>query len=242
MVDRLHAVLFDLDDTLLFSDVGDEMESGFLKHYFALLTDYARPLADPQTFMKALLAATEAMVRDQDLQISNEQAFVRVFAPTLGRPWDELHPFFTYFYEEQFPKLQVHTHSHPDARRAVQTCLDAGYRVVVATNPLFPRRAIEHRLAWAGVGDMPFALITAYENMHTSKPAPAYYREIAVILDVDPSRCVMVGNDVQRDIEPAQRAGMRTFLADQWLTGDDTAIRPDGRGKLGNFINWITLD
>jgi len=240
MVDRLCAVLFDLDDTLLFSDVGDEMESGFLKHYFALLTEYARPLIDGQRLMRALLAATEAMVRNQDASVSNQQAFWRVFAPLVGRPFDELHPFFSRFYEEYFPGLRVHTRPHPDARRAVQTCLDAGYRVVVATNPLFPRRAIEHRLTWAGVGDMPFTLITAYENMHTCKPAPAYYNEIAAMLNLDPAACLMVGNDVQRDIEPAQRVGMRTFLVDQWLNGDDTTVQPDGRGSLSDFIVWMT--
>ena len=37
------AVLFDLDDTLLYSD----MEHTFLKHYFARLTEYARPLCAP---------------------------------------------------------------------------------------------------------------------------------------------------------------------------------------------------
>lgn len=242
MVNHLRAVLFDLDDTLLFSDVGYEMESGFLKHYMALLGAYVRPLMDEQAFIRALWAATEVMAGNQDLSISNEQAFANAFAPMMGQPWEELYPFFARFYEEQFPSLQAHTRPHPDARRAVQTCLDAGYCVVVATNPLFPRRAIEHRLAWAGVGDMPFDLITAYENMHTSKPAPAYYREIADMLAADPFQCVMVGNDVQLDIEPAQQVGMHTFLVDQWLAGDDTATQPDGRGSLSDFINWITLD
>ena len=35
------AVLFDLDDTLLY----DDMEGVFLKNYFAMLAEYARPLA-----------------------------------------------------------------------------------------------------------------------------------------------------------------------------------------------------
>lgn len=240
MVDRLQAVLFDLDDTLLFSNVGEEMEEGFVKHYIGLLTEYARPLVDGQRLVSALLTASKAMVAKTDPQMTNEQAFWHVFAPLIGRPVDELRSFFAHFYEQEFPKLRIHTRPHPDARRAVQVCLDAGYRVVLATNPLFPRRAIEHRIEWAGVGDLPFELITAYENMHTSKPAPAYYAEVAALLDLDPAACLMVGNDVQRDIEPAQRAGMRTFLVDQWLNGDDTAVRPDGRGKLSDFITWIT--
>ena len=111
--------------------------------------------------------------------------------------------------------------------------------MAIATNPIFPARAIEHRLEWAGVGDIPFDLVTAYENMHTSKPSPDYYREIADLLSVSPEVCVMIGNDVQRDIEPAQAAGMHTFLADEWLAGDDSQVEPDGRGTLQDFIEWM---
>lgn len=238
MVKRVKAVLFDLDDTLLYSDVGS-MDSGFLQHYFALLTDYARPLADPPTFMVALLTATEAMQRDQKSNTTNEQAFAPVFAAHLGRPWRELKPMFVQFYEERFPALRVHTRPLPDARRAIEVCMDAGCRVAIATNPLFPERAIRHRLEWAGVGDMPFDLVTAYENMHTTKPFPGYYDEVAALLGVRPDECVMVGNDVQQDIEPAQAVGMRTFLADPWLTGDDSRIAVDGRGTLQDFIEWM---
>ena len=239
MVNNVRAVLFDLDDTLLYSDVGS-LEKGFLQHYFRLLTDYARSLADPQTFMAALLTATQAMQRDQHPDTTNEQAFAPVFAAHLGRPWPELKPLFARFYEEQFPALRGHTRSLPAARRAVETCLDAGYRVAIATNPLFPARAIEHRLEWAGVSDMPFDLVTTYENMHACKPSPDYYREIAAMLGVDPGACLMAGNDVQRDIEPAQAVGMRTFLVDRWLAGDDSQVKPDGRGTLQDFIEWIT--
>jgi FMN phosphatase YigB (HAD superfamily) len=239
VVREIKAVLFDLDDTLLYSDVSS-VESGFLPHYFALLTEYARPLADAQTFMKALLTATEAMQRDQNLDKTNKQAFAPVFAAHLNRSWQELEPIFDRFYEELFPKLRVYTRAHPDTRDAVQLGFDRGYRVAIATNPIFPARAIEHRIAWAGIDDMPFDLVTAYENMHTSKPSPSYYDEIAALLRVSPGDCVMVGNDVQRDIEPAQAAGMVTFLADEWLTGDDSQSRPNGRGSLRDFVEWMT--
>ncbi len=235
----IKAVLFDLDDTLLYSNVGSP-EAGFLRHYFALLTDFARPLADPKTFMTALLTATESMQRDLDPETTNEQAFAPVFAALLGKPWAELQPVFGRFYEEQFPQLRVHTRPHPDARPVVQTCIDAGYRVAIATNPLFPLRAIEHRLAWAGIDDLPFDLVTSYENMHACKPSPAYYREIAGLLGAAPDECVMVGNDVVRDIEPAQAIGMHTFLADEWLLDESSGVAADARGTLRDFIKWMT--
>ena len=231
----LRAVLLDLDDTLLRSD----MENEFLHRYFALLQEYARPLATPQQLMDALMDATRAMQRNRDPGQTNEQVFAAVFAPHLDRPWTELRAFFGVFYEEQFPKLRVLCEPHPDARDVVQNCLDAGYQVAIATNPLFPVRAIEHRLEWAGIQDLAFDLVTAYENMHSCKPNPAYYLEIAAQLGVSPAECLMVGNDMHHDIAPAQAAGMYTFLADEWVANDDDQTQPDYRGKLAKLPRWM---
>ena len=231
------AVLFDLDDTLLYND----MEGVFLRRYFAMLAEYARPLAEPQTLMAALSAASEAMQRGQSTDgPTNEEKFASAFAPPLDKPWDELRTFFAAFYEDRFPELRSVTRAHPDARRAVRACAELGCQVVIATNPLFPARAIEQRMAWAGVDDLPFALVTTYENMHTCKPYPAYYAEIAERIGVAPRACLMVGNDLLRDIAPARQAGMHTFLADEWIVNPDPNISADHRGALSDFIAWMT--
>ncbi len=232
----LRAVLFDLDDTLLRSD----MEGEFARRYSALLAEYAAPLVPPSRLIAAVIAGVRAIEQSRDLSgPTNEQVFAERFAPALGRPWSELKPFFARFYEERFPELRSCTAPRPEARSVVQFCFDAGYRVVIATNPLFPARAIMHRLEWAGVGDMPFDLVTTYENMHACKPAPEYYLEIAHRLSLPPSACLMVGNDVMRDIAPAQEAGMRTFLVEPWVVNDNPHIQADGQGSLSELVEWI---
>lgn len=233
---NLQAVLFDLDDTLLYNN----MEEVFLDAYFAALIDYAQPLCDGKQLMAAMMAATRSMHDGQADGPTNEEKFARVFAPQLGRPWPELRAFFIEFYETRFPDLRVHAKAHPQARKTVETCLEAGYTAVIATNPLFPAQAIEQRMAWAGVDDLPFALVTTYENMHTCKPEPAYYYEIASQIGVPPAACLMVGNDVTRDIVPARRAGMHTFLADTWITNPDPDVQADRRGTLDELIGWLT--
>jgi len=230
-----NAILFDLDDTLLFSD----MENAFLNAYFGLLTEYAAPHFPSGKLIPALLAGTDAVQRMHDPTLTNEQVFAAAFAPLLGHPWPELRALFTGFYEERFSQLRVHTRPHPQARQVVVACFDAGYRVAIATNPLFPARAIQHRLSWAGLEDMPFDLVTSYENMHTCKPSPDYYLEIASLMDLLPAACWMVGNDVARDIAPAQWAGMRTFLADEWLVNDDPGVQPDCRGRLVDLVPYL---
>ena len=70
--------------------------------------------------------------------------------------------------------------------------------------------------------------------MHACKPNPAYYREIAERVRTEPGNCVMIGNDVQMDILPARRAGMKTF----WITdagGMPTDVPSDWRGTLADF-------
>ncbi len=54
-----------------------------------------------------------------------------------------------------------------------------------------------------------------------------------------PHACLMVGNNLVRDILPAQQAGMVTYLAEDWITNPDPEIQPDRRGTLGQLIDWI---
>ena len=82
----------------------------------------------------------------------------------------------------------------------------------LATNPLFPSVATEHRIGWAGLKPGDFELYTTYENSSYCKPNPDYYRDVAARLGVDCSECLMVGNDAAEDMQAAQSAGMSAFL------------------------------
>ena len=59
---------------------------------------------------------------------------------------------------------------------------------------------------------LPFSLITGIENSSTCKPQPEYYREICCKIDVEPEKCLMVGNDPLNDMI-AGRTGMKTYRA-----------------------------
>ena len=87
-----------------------------------------------------------------------------------------------------------------------------GIRVALATNPLFPAIATRQRIRWAGLKTEDFELVTTYENSRRCKPNPDYYRDVLAELGVEPESCIMVGNDVDEDILPARKLGMKTFL------------------------------
>jgi len=61
------------------------------------------------------------------------------------------------------------------------------------------------RLEWAGIPafDYPYDLITAYENMHFSKPHSAYYAEILGQLGWEEGLSAMVGNSLTDDLLPS---------------------------------------
>ncbi|WP_143522446.1 HAD family hydrolase, partial [Pseudomonas sp. 2822-17] len=78
------------------------------------------------------------------------------------------------------------------ARKLVKEAIDQGFRVAVATNPVFHKSAIYHRLKWAEIDDMPFELVTVYEESIYTKPYKEYYKYICDQLGVAPEDCVMV--------------------------------------------------
>jgi len=225
----IRAILFDLDDTLL----ENNMER-FLRAYFGLLAPHVAAYVPPEIFMPALLAATRAMVENTDSTVTNRQAFITDFFPRVSRTADEMMPLFDDFYATQFGKLRSQARRLPEARATVQAAFEAGYDVVIATNPLFPETAIRQRMEWADVADFPFRLVTSYEIMHSCKPHPRYYTEIAERIGRQPGECVMIGDDWGNDIAPAMRAGMRVY----WVNTDAEAppeLDPRARGTLAEF-------
>jgi len=160
-----------------------------------------------------VLTATDQMVAQNGRQETNEIVFWRNFEALLGVPAASMRGVTDEFYAVDFPQLRQYTRPKPAARPLVEQVLRRGRKVVLATNPLFPRTAVLQRMAWAGVDDLPFTLVTTHENMRTAKPHPEYYAEIAAMIGTPPERCLMVGDDRTMD-EPAVKTGMRFFWID----------------------------
>ena len=105
----------------------------------------------------------------------------------------------------------------PDLDLLIKGLKSAGYKLVVATNPLFPLFVQRERISWTGADPDDFDWITSYENSHYSKPNPAYYREILEQIGSLPDNSLMVGNDVREDMEAAASVGIRGFLMTEYL-------------------------
>jgi FMN phosphatase YigB (HAD superfamily) len=225
----MRGVLFDLDGTLL--DV--ELQE-FLGRYFKALDDAISPHFPTIDLVPAVLSATEMMHRPHP-GMTNQETFARAFHVSTGVDLAEHWPVFDAFYRDVFPTLGAGYGPITGAREAIGAARSLGWRVVVATQPIFPRAAIEQRLAWAGLADVPFDMITTYEIMGACKPDAAYFKQVCATIGCAPADCVMVGDDPENDMG-AGRFGITTFYVGR---GNATADRSGTLRDLPAFFRKL---
>src|SRR5690606_30868145 len=153
-IPMIKAVLLDLDDTLL----GNPTEA-FLTAYMGALNRFLCSWLGVEDTLQAVLAATRAVMTSRDALHTNEATFYAALSPLLPASMGDFRTGAKEFYATVYPALQSGTQLRESARPLVEWLAAQGHAVVVATNPFFPRVAVEQRLAWAGlpVAEMPFA-------------------------------------------------------------------------------------
>lgn len=202
----INTILFDLDGTLLPMD-----QEKFVNGYFKMLAAKLAPYGyEPQQLINAILAGIEAMIKNDGSQL-NEDAFWKRFVEIYGDKVLADKPVFEDFYKNEFQDARSFCGFNPKAAETVRLLKDKGYRVVLATNPLFPSIATESRIRWAGLEPSEFDLYTTYENTSYCKPNLDYYRDILKRINCRPEECLMVGNDVGEDMV-VEALGMQAFL------------------------------
>ena len=230
----IKTVLFDLDGTLLPMD-----QNVFMKAYFGGLAKRLTPRGyDPQALVSAIWAGTEAMVKN-DGKKTNEEVFWERFCRVIGKDARADEPYFNEYYVENFDEVKNACGYNPQAAEAVRNIKAMGYRVALATNPLFPSIATEKRTSWTGLSVDEFELFTSYENSSYCKPNLDYYRAVIKEPGVSAEECLMVGNDVAEDMI-AERIGMKVFLITECLlnkNGEDISRYP--RGGFDELIKYI---
>ena len=116
-------------------------------------------------------------------------------------------------------------------RQTVDILKQKGYRLVLATNPLFPPVATNQRVAWAGLSPHDFEYISYYDNSSYCKPSPKYYHEILDALQLRADECYIVGNDTKEDMSAMALGFERIFGARSCdrRSGKDTGMQ---KGRL----------
>ena len=232
--------LIDLDDTLL----GNDMDI-FIPPYLKLIAGTLKEYATTNEVIQAMMEATQLMMDQDQPNITLKNKFDEYFYPKLGINFDSVQPSLREFYATRYLQLSELTQERAEAKELVDTLKSRGDRIVIATNPLFPDFAVQPRIDWAGFpkDKYDFEMITTYDDYHFSKPSPAYYAEILAQIGWPEGPVIMIGNDNENDIEPAQKLGLATF----YINNEEDCVHRyvlDGepsyaRGWLDKIIPWV---
>lgn len=222
------AILFDLDGTLLPQD-----QDIFVKAYFKLLAAKMAPRGyAPDALIKAIWHGTEAMIKNNGKK-TNEEVFWDDFSAIFGEKARQEKEHLDDFYAHEFFGTRESCAFNPLVPQVIARLKETGYRLILATNPIFPLIAVESRLQWAGLSPDDFEYITSYENAHYTKPTPAYYQEILENTGLLPQDCLMVGNDV-RDDGAAGKLGIPVFFLTDCLINQEKRDLEDS--PHGDFV------
>ena len=231
---RMKAVLFDLDGTLLPMDL-----KVYLKDYFVRLT--AKMVAngyDEKRMVDGFYAGMHAMA-NCDGSCTVQQALMKYRVEAFGENLTELEALFDEYYRVEFQEVQKSCGFNPKAAETVRKIKEMGYRVILATNPMYPRNATESRIRWAGLLPEDFEHFTTYEEYCNCKPNTKYYEEVLEKMGLQAEECLMVGNDVDEDMV-AENIGMKVFLLTENIINKyDKNISGYPQGDLDDLMEYI---
>lgn len=218
------------------------MES-FLPAYLHRLGQYLSSYFPPEELPTAVLTGTEHMVNNINPSKTLEECFDEYFYPLIKIDRQTLDQKINEFYQKEYPKLAPITTEVLHAATTIKNLTNKNYKIVIATNPLFPKIAIDHRVNWANLGvDLNrFAYITNYEEFHFTKPRPEFIAEILGKLGWQDEPVVMVGNDWEMDIVPAEILGIPTYFIGQPPEQSEITLHPlSSSGTMEGLLDWIS--
>jgi FMN phosphatase YigB (HAD superfamily) len=229
----MDTILFDLDGTLLPID-----NTLFEKIYFGELIKVFSDIMTPEEVAKNIWGSTKAMVTNLEHR-TNESVFMDDFSMRINHDLSIIKQRFDEFYDTNFFRVKEAVKDVEFMRDSVKILKEKGYNIVIATNPLFPIKAIHHRIRWAGFEPEEFLYISNFEKNHYCKPQLKYYEEILEDISKSPGECLMVGNDVQEDLV-SKKLGMRTYLiTDNLIHRTKDEIITDYAGEYKDFYEFV---
>ena len=211
------AVFFDLDGTLLPLDM-----EAFIHDYFVQIEKSGLFELLGSGGAKAFDKAVHAMTRN-DGRALNSEVFLETLCSDTGAERACVLAHMDEFYEKAFHKTKPHTRTEPAAVETVRVLKQKGYRLVLATNPLFPPVATDARIEWAGLDKNDFEYISYFDNSHYCKPNPAYFKEILKATGLCADECYFVGNDVRDDMASLE-LGFEGYLVLDHIIGDPREV------------------
>lgn len=231
----LDAILFDLDGTLLPMD-----NDYFTKVYLGYLAKTAAKwgYTDSKKLISGIWTGVNSMVKNNGEKL-NVDAFWETFSTVMGKDCSGDIAKFDAFYENEFYEARSATGEAPLAKAAVEAAREKAERVILASNPLFPRVGTKTRLSWANLSLEDFDWVTEYSNSSSCKPNPMYYKEILERFGLNPANCLMIGNDMQEDYDAASSLGISVYIVTDNIINRNGAEITCPHGSYAEMVAYI---
>lgn len=230
---NINTIIFDLDGTLLSMD-----SDKFMKIYFDEMGKFFTDLIEPKKLISAVWDSTEATVLNLE-EKTNEEVFMSTFKDFISGDLESYKKRFDMFYDDSFNLAKEAVFENRVIKKCVEELKEKGYKLAIATNPLFPYKAILKRIEWAGLDSSDFIFISSYEKNHYCKPQIQFYDEVLKFIEKKPEECLMVGNDVQEDLI-ARKTGIKTYLIKNHIIHrTNEEIKSEYIGNYEEFYQFI---
>ncbi len=206
---KVDTLLIDLDGTLV--DMGGLFVSiDFFRHALAHL----KAQLGLKKGLKVLYRVHREMTRKETplaiAGFTNDQKVIRALAKAADINEDTARSLLDELLRSVFPRLERHFKPVPGAQDFIQWAKPR-YKLILATNPVWPVDVIIQRVQWAGINSSDFVFISNAANMHHIKPDRRYYEEILKLNQLNPEQCLHIGNEIEMDF-PATDAGIAVFI------------------------------
>jgi len=209
---NIRYIFFDLDGTLLPMNTDD-----FIKLYFSEITKkFSSTEFDPKIIIEGINFGLKKMYEDTSDNL-NEEPFWKGFEEKTEYLKNDVYDMFIDFYSNEFLNLRDYCNDNGYSKLIVDELNDKGYKLILATNPLFPMVAQVSRASLVGLSQNDFEYVTSMENSSKVKPNHQYFEEIISKLKLNNKEVLMVGNDVNDDMYAAKKAGIKTVLITDYL-------------------------
>lgn len=229
----IKTIIFDLDGTLI--NLKNDL---FIKLYVEGIAKSYQKIRDFELVKKTVETSFSYMVKTVDKRL-NLVKFYDKFNEILDLDGSQNQELEDYFLLNYYPSVKVAISKNENMIKALKVLKEKGYQIILATNPVFPRKATYQRIAWGGLDVEDFDYITLGDSFYSCKPQPRFYQELLEKLNLKPEECLMVGNDMLEDMVAATMK-MKTYLiTDDILNRDSVNFEPDHSSDSAKFLEYV---
>ena len=205
---KYKTLLIDLDGTIL----GTHpilLQILFIFHFISCLREHRFPWWRGLAILHRLKHSMRETTHQKNGTFNWIKATV-YFSQLSGRSLEESEKILTETSLKVFERARASLFAVHEAKEFIAWAKER-YQLILATNPLWPLEVVLFRMGIAEIKHEHFEFITHAGNMSAIKPHLGYYQELQTLKTLDPSTCLMIGNDEVKD-GPARQIGIDVFI------------------------------